>query len=119
MPRDPIAINRLKNGVGDGQTDVTFTTGVPANNHYWVYQEGDILVMHNTGVVGRLLDVYGPANQLGRVVDIDGKSSTTLAPRAQAIFDLRALGWTQAGSDSGRVYVDVAHLDLKLAVLRR
>jgi len=119
MPRDPISINKLKNGVGDGQTDVSFTTGVPANNHYWVYQEGDILLVNNTGVVGRVVDVYGPANQLGRAVDADGKTSVSVTPGASSFFDLRSLGWTQTGADSGRVHVDVENANLRLAVLRR
>jgi len=119
MPRTAIAINKLARGIGDAQTEPTFTTGDDANEHYWIYQAGDVLMVRNTGAITRTLDVHGPVNELGRAVDADAKVTVSVSPTVPRFFDLGELGWTQSGADSGRIHVDVNHSDLKLAVLRR
>lgn len=121
MPRVAIAVQQLKRGVGDGMTTSAPTVGDPANDHFWFYKVGDLLIVRNINAGSQTVDVLAVNDPQGRNPLASGKSTKSVpGTTGVVVFDLgNGSGWIQGGADAGQVFVDVGHADLLLEVLRR
>ena len=121
MPRGLINIVQLKAGSGDGRSAGNETTGVPADDHYWLHATGDLLVVRNADSGNaHTVDVQAVGDAQGRNPLTGGKSTRAVPASSFVIFDLGSgEGWIQTGADAGRVHVDVDDANLRLQVLRR
>ena len=121
MPRQLINIVQLKAGVGDARSVGNETTGVPADDHYWFYAAGDVLLVRNSDAANpHTVDVHAVNDAQGRNPLPSGKSTRAVPASSFVAFDLGSgEGWIQTGADAGRVHVDVDDASLRLQVLRR
>ena len=112
MARVAIGVNNLAGSVNPAAlTDITFTAG-NANDHYWDFREGDILVVRSTAG-SNTVTLVSVADSQGRT----GNSAQAITASGDfALFGpLASNGWRQS---NGRVHVDLSNTSFELAVLR-